>query len=224
MSTTTLKITPADNGRPMRLAEFDRADAEEGYLYELSRGIITVVDVPNRGHLACIVAIRRQLARYDLANPGIIHTVAGGSDCKILIEGLESERHPDVSIYKTEPPKKNLWAEWIPEIVIEVVSARSRERDYNEKPTEYLAFGVQEYWIIDPAKKLMLVMKRSAGVWAETAIRPPKSYHTHLLPGFDFDCAQLFKDEDAETTPKGSKEPRARSPRPKRKTNGGGSR
>lgn len=222
MSTTTLKITPADNGRPMSLAEFDHAEAEEGSLYELSRGIITVVDVPNSGHLACIVAIRRQLGAYDLANPGAIHTVAGGSDCKILIETLESERHPDLAIYKTPPPETNLWSEWVPEIVIEVVSASSRARDYSEKPDEYFAFGVREYWIVDPGKKLMLVMKRSAGAWAQTTIRPPKLYRTRLLPGFEFDCARLFKGDDAEASPKSSKRPR--SPQPKRKPNDGGAR
>jgi hypothetical protein len=36
----------------MSLEEFEHAEAEEGQLFELSRKIITMVDVPDPGHLA----------------------------------------------------------------------------------------------------------------------------------------------------------------------------
>ena len=45
MISTKIKIGPQDEGRPMSLAEFEPAQVEEGYIYELSRGIITVSDV-----------------------------------------------------------------------------------------------------------------------------------------------------------------------------------
>jgi len=37
-----------------------------------------------------------------------------------------------------------------PDLVVEVVSAESRARDYRVKYAEYLSAGVQEYWIVDP--------------------------------------------------------------------------
>ncbi len=104
-SKTITRIGPADQGRPMSLEEFEHAEAEEGQLYELSRGVVTMVDVPNPGRLAQVLAIRRQVHAYDAANPGRIHTIASGSECKLLISGLESERHPDVALYKTPPPE-----------------------------------------------------------------------------------------------------------------------
>ncbi len=61
MGKTLIKIGPTDHGRPMSLAEFEHAKVQEGYLYELSRGIITVSDVPNRRHMLQLIAIRRQL-------------------------------------------------------------------------------------------------------------------------------------------------------------------
>jgi Uma2 family endonuclease len=123
MAQTVTKIGPADHGRRMSLADFDTAEVKEGYIYELSRGVITVSDVPNPRHLAQVVAIRRQLANYNLNNPGRIHAIAAGGECELLIEGLESERHPDVTVYKDPPPKKDIWSSWIPTLVIEVVSA-----------------------------------------------------------------------------------------------------
>jgi Uma2 family endonuclease len=197
MSQTTTLIGPADHGRRMSLAEFEHAHGEEGHLYELSRGVITVVDVPKPSHLLLILAIRRQLHAYDAAHPGLIHAIASGGECKLLIRGLESERHPDLAIYKTPPPEgqsdDDVWCQWVPEIVIEVVSPSSKFRDYEEKPEEYLQLGVREYWIVDAKKGLMMVFRSSRGRWAEREVRPPTVYKTALLPGFEFSIASVFK-------------------------------
>ena len=150
MTQAVTKIGPADHGRRMSLDEFDRAEAQEGYLYELSRGVITVSDVPKRRHLAQVMNLRRQLGAYDLSNPGRIDSIAAGSECKILLVDLDSERHPDLAVYKQPPvDEDDMWATWIPEVVIEVVSPGSEGRDYGEKREEYLLFGVREYWIVD---------------------------------------------------------------------------
>jgi Uma2 family endonuclease len=194
MPQTAIRIGPSDHGRRMSLADFEHAEVVDGKLYELARGVIIVSDVPNPRHLAQITATRRQLAAYDLAHPDRIHTIASGSDCKILVASLESERHPDLAIYKTAPntDESDVWATWIPEIVIEVVSLGSEQRDYIEKREEYLLFGVYEYWIVDAARGEMLVLRRSAGRWTERVVRPPDVYRTRLLPGFEFQIAPVL--------------------------------
>lgn len=195
MLKSVIKVGPLDQGRRMSLEEFDHAEGEEGHLYELSRGVITVVDVPGTKHLAQVNEIRRQFAAYDLANAGKIAVIAGSGECKILLADLESERHPDRAVYKTRSPEEepDLWASWVPEIVVEVASPGSEQRDYVEKREEYLLFGVLEYWIIDAGKREMLVLRRSRGRWAERTVRPPQVYRTRLLPGFDFDIAAVFQ-------------------------------
>jgi hypothetical protein len=100
---TAVTIGPLDHGRPMSLEEFDLAEGRPGHLYELNRGVITVVDVPNPGHFAQVIAIRKQFAAYELTNPGRIYGVGGGGDCKILLGDFQSERHPDLAVYKTPP-------------------------------------------------------------------------------------------------------------------------
>jgi len=82
---------------------------------------------------------------------------------------------------------------WIPEIVIEIISAQSRHRDYEEKPEEYLQFGISEYSIIDEEKRKMVVLKRSRGEWSEQSIKPPKLYKPSLLPGLEFSCKKVFE-------------------------------
>ncbi len=194
MQKTAFTIGPLDDGRQMSLEEFDQAEGRSGYLYELSRGVVSVVDVPHPKHFALVKAIKRQFAAYDLDHEGVIYGIAGGGECKVLISDFESERHPDVAVYKTPPPDvEDVWAKWVPEIVIEVVSRESKHRDYEEKPQEYLQFGIREYWIVDAEKREIFVLRRSRGRWNEQIVRPPQIYKTRLLPGFEFSCAQVFK-------------------------------
>lgn len=193
MPATVLSLTPADHGRRMALADFDRAEAVPGPVYELGRGVVVMVDVPNRRHLAMVNALRRQVHAYDAAHPGQIHTIASGSECKILLADLESERHPDLALYRTAPPEdEDFWASWVPEIVVEVVSPGSEERDYVEKREEYLGFGVREYWVVDADRGEVLILRRSRGRWVERVVRPPETYRTRLLPGLEFDPAPVF--------------------------------
>jgi Uma2 family endonuclease len=176
----------------MSLEEFDHAEGREGYNYELSRGVITVVDVPDRTHLIQVCAVREQFSSYWRTQLTKINLLAHGGECKILLADLESERHPDLAVYKHPPvDDENLWATWIPEIVVEVVSPSSRQRDYVDKRKEYLDFGVREYWIIDEEKQEMLVLRRSGGRWIEHIVRPGEKYRTRWLSGFEFDLAAV---------------------------------
>jgi hypothetical protein len=196
--TTAVILTPADHGRRMALADFDQAVAMPGPVFELGRGVVIMVDVPGRRHLAQINALRRLFHAYDAAHPGAIHTIASGSECKLLLADRESERHPDLAVYMTPPPEgDDFWAEWVPEIVVEVVSPSSAERDYGEKRVEYLEFGVREYWIVDDDRGEALILRRSRGRWAERVLQSGEIYQTRLLPGLAFDPAIPFAAADA---------------------------
>jgi Uma2 family endonuclease len=183
----------------MSLDEFAGAEAEPGWLYELSRGVVTVVDVPKPRHFHLVDAIRLQLNDYRKQHPQSVYGIASGGECKLLIAGLESERHPDLAVYKSPPPEgetdDEIWSQWVPEIVVEVVSPSSRRREYEEKPEEYLRLGVGEYWIVDETEKpgMMKVLRRSRGRWAEYTVIPPAVYKTRLLHGLEFSIAEVFE-------------------------------
>lgn len=177
----------------MRLADFDHAKTLPGYRYELSRGIITVSDIPGTNHLRQFCAINQQLYVYKASNPETIRIIATAAMSKIMPERYESERHPDVSIYKTDPPDgKDLWRLWIPEIVIEIVSIASEKCDYEEKPAEYLSVGVSEYWIFDEFKQCVTVLRRVGEGWQSDLLGCADRIKTPLLPGFSLDIRAVF--------------------------------
>lgn len=194
MPKTALKLTPADHGRRMSLADFEHADGD-GRLYELSRGVVTFMDVPNRRHFRPLDNLREEVSAYRRAHPGRIHAILGGLDCKLVVPDLESERHPDLCLYLTPEPEiedSSIWREWLPEIVVEIVSFGSEWRDHMEKRDEYLAIGVKEYWIIDVAKQEMHVLRRRGGRWTEKVLGPADVCTTRLLPGFELPCAAVL--------------------------------
>jgi Uma2 family endonuclease len=196
MSKTIITIGPADHGRSVDLDEFTEAERQDERVYELSRGIVTVVEIPKKRHMLQVASVRDQLQLYKSMNPGRIEVIASGNECKLTIPALGSERHPDLAIYLTPPPDEedgDFWLRWVPEIVIEVVSPSSRKRDYEEKPDEYLRIGVKEYWIVDADILALTVMRRSRARWAETKVAPPEIYRSRLLPGLAFSIESVFK-------------------------------
>jgi Uma2 family endonuclease len=188
-----ITIGPQDHGRRMSLDEFDRAVPTDGRLFELGGGTIQMSEIPGREHLAIFNELRRLLGRFDLEHPGVIDTIAGGSEAKMLIDPFESERHADLSVYLDPPPGEgDLWSTWIPALVVEIVSERSRKRDVEDKPAEYLAFGVNEYWVVDAAKNVVLVHERFRGDWRLHTLKPGQKLKTRQLPGLVVDVRKLI--------------------------------
>jgi Uma2 family endonuclease len=111
----------------------------------------------------------------------------------MLIGADQTERHPDISVYLSPMPEgDDIWSIWVPAIAIEIVSESSAKRDYDEKPDEYLAFGVMEYWIVDGFKNQLTVLSRYRGTWREKIVKPSQKYTTRYLPGFSLDLKRVL--------------------------------
>jgi Uma2 family endonuclease len=188
-------LGPRQHGRKMTLKAFEFAQVEEGYLAELARGYVIVSEVANYFHQMQIVAINSFLWAYYSSRPGSIHAICGTMECKLLNPEWESERHPDIAVYLTAPKgrkDRTMWRNWTPELVVEVVSESSRDRDYTEKRDEYWTLGVKEYWIVDAKLRQVLVLRRGRSQWTEKTLGPTDTCETKLLPGFKLPCKAVF--------------------------------
>src|SRR5262249_8493397 len=118
-----------------------------------------------------------------------------GSSCKLPIRRWESERLPDIAVYLTRPKGKKdrtLWRTWLPELIVEVVSESSRDRDYTEKREEYWSLGIKEYWIVDAKLQQVVILRRGKSAWIEKVLGADGKIETKLLPGFKLDCKSIF--------------------------------
>lgn len=190
---TSTRIGPGDHGRRMSLDEFAPASAEPGYVYELENGVI-VVDVPGVPHQRVREFVREELALCRRKNPSVINMVAEGSGHVVRAWASQSERHPDLSIYLSPPPRDDPqpWDEGTPDIVIEIVSKSSGKRDYERKPKDYLAVGVRQYWILDPLQRNATVMQRRGDLWTTKQVGQRGSIRTTLSPGFVLKLPEVF--------------------------------
>lgn len=197
-TSTRLRIGPADQGRRMTLDEFGDAETEDGYRYEMARGVLEVTHVPHERHGMVEWVLIRALGAYDLAHPGLIAFVAGASSMRLWLPGLSSGRNPDISVILEGAPRDRRGRRR-PAPVFEVVSPgpEARERDYATKREEYLARGLLEYGIVDPIERRVTVLVRDGDSWAERVFADDRGAAEGLvLPGFAVPLADLWEAHD----------------------------
>ena len=79
-----------------------------------------------------------------------------------------------------------------PVLAAEVVSRGSIHRDYVVKREEYLAYGLLEYWIVDPLERKVTVLTRRGDSWSEAVFRDNQVINSLVLPGFTTTVAELW--------------------------------
>ena len=77
---------------------------------------------------------------------------------KLLISLTRNDYEPDICFFKKEVSDKfnaNQMQFPAPDLVVEVLSKSTEERDRGIKFEDYALHGVQEYWIVDPDAKIV---------------------------------------------------------------------
>jgi Uma2 family endonuclease len=132
---------------------------------------------------------------YRDQHPGLIRRVGGAGEFQLWVQEMDSGRNPDLAITFEGTPKDERGRR-PPSCVAEVVSKRGEDRDYVEKRAEYLAFGIREYWIIDPQlRKVTVLLRRDdpgGPGWSERAFTGDEVIASALLPGFQGTVSELW--------------------------------
>jgi Uma2 family endonuclease len=179
----------------MSLEDFREAEEAPGHIYELARGVLEVTEVPNDPHGQVVSNLYEALALYKHGHPGVIQRLGGSSEFRLWLPGMISGRNPDVAVVLQGTPK-NRRGRRPPSLVMEVVSEGGEDRDYVIKRQEYLAFGILEYWIIDPMARCATILVRDGDVWVEMIRRDGEVATSQILPGFDVPVATLWEGLD----------------------------
>jgi Uma2 family endonuclease len=84
----------------------------------------------------------------------------------------------------------------VPELVIEIGSPSTRQRDETVKRRLYERAGVTEYWVVDPELDLIRVYRRESAGFArpvELSAEAGDVLSTALLPGLDIPLSRVFR-------------------------------
>lgn len=178
------------NGSQLSPEEFDEAEFELGWRYELVNGVLIVNPPPSLSERDPNEELGHLLRNYQETHP------LGTS-----LDATVSEQTVNVGANRRRVDRA-IWAglgrlphcHETPTIAVEFVSRgkRNRHRDYELKCAEYNSAGVQEYWIVDRFLHVMVVYQFTTGVVSRRSYDRHQVLTTTCLPGFELSLERLF--------------------------------
>jgi Uma2 family endonuclease len=184
------RIGPDSGGILMTGREFDKAEFEEGWRYELVNGVLIVTPIPLENEADPNEELGHWLRSYRESHP--LGSTLDVTLSERTVRTGQNRRRADRLIWVGLGRLPRRYE--TPAIIAEFVSAGRRDwiRDYVLKRDEYLAIGVREYWVIDRFRHTLTVFCLQAGRVRKRVFSKEQTYKTDLLPGFELPLARLF--------------------------------
>jgi Uma2 family endonuclease len=83
--------------------------------------------------------------------------------------------------------------ESVPDLLVEIISPSTYYRDNNEKKDLYEQFGAKEYWIVEPANKVIEIFTLQNGKYVlHQFVAEQGKVQSKLLQGFEVDLKDIF--------------------------------
>jgi Uma2 family endonuclease len=166
------------------------------HLIEFTDGHVEVLPMPTTTHQMILLFLLDSIRAF--AAPSRLG-LALFAALKIRIR-QNKYREPDVLFILNENRRyvgEQFWT--FADLVMEVVSPDDPERDYVKKRFDYAEAGIPEYWIADPARKVVTVLTLREGAYAVHGEFGEGTTATSvLLPGFGVNVTEVFDQDPGE--------------------------
>jgi Uma2 family endonuclease len=166
---------------------------DDGNRYEVIRGVLYLTPAPKLKHQFSVSEFSLRLGWFVREN-GLGRVLWAPLDVR-LPAGIASPVQPDVVFFRTEnEPRWELgYFEGVPDLILEVLSPRTRNRDRKIKLQAYQDAGVPEYWMADPSSRTVVVHVLQSGRYVEHCHGGiGERVRSSVLPGFELEVAGLF--------------------------------
>lgn len=162
-----------DGGYFMPLPEKNKKYTYADYLtwseeerWEIINGVPYLQAAPTWQHQAVLLELARQFANYLQDKSCRVFTAP--FDLRIPEANEKDEEttnvvQPDIIIICDNSRLKKTGYYGVPELIIEVVSPSTGQKDKIEKFNLYEKAGVKEYWIVEPDEKVVMVFTLEEG-------------------------------------------------------------
>jgi Uma2 family endonuclease len=166
---------------------------DDGNRYEVIRGVLYVTPAPNFKHQFSVVKLVSALDRFvSERDLGIV--LAAPFDV-LLPAGIASPVEPDVMVFLTgnTPQEDDKNFQGVPDLVVEVLSPRTRSRDRKVKLEAYEDAGIPEYWMADPSARTVVVHVLHNGRYVEHCRGGVgEKVRSSILPDFEVEVVGLL--------------------------------
>lgn len=166
---------------------------EDGLRHEILAGEHFVTNAPSRWHQKAVSNLIYFFMDLLRREPSLGEVYAAPFEVLFSIHDVAL---PDLVFVSKERlgilTDKNI--EGAPDLIVEVLSPRTRQTDETVKLRIYERFGVREYWLVDPQLQTVRVIRRSGlGFASPEELSAEQVLTTPLLPGLEIPVSQIFR-------------------------------
>ena len=191
--TTTGESTDVASTQPVvKLSYEDYRNAPGDERCELLDGDLVMVAAPNLKHQKVLRQLSQELGQFiDEHGLGELFF----APCDVVLSNTDVVQ-PDLLFVSRERGHLLSGGENVrgaPDLVVEILSPATAERDRGYKRELYGRHGVAEYWLVDPMAETVSVHRQRAGVLtvARTFSRK-QTLRSPLLPGLELHLEDVF--------------------------------
>jgi len=125
-----------------------RAEIFDGQIYDMA--------IPSQIHQAISMQLSTMINNYILLKKGPCSIFSAPFDVKLSDKPLTIVQ-PDIMVICDKNKLDGKRCNGAPDFIIEIVSPGNPADDYIRKLFYYKNYGVREYWIVDPKRKIITV-------------------------------------------------------------------
>ena len=182
------------NGSPIttKLTYEDYLMTSDDERYELLHGELIILPAPSIAHQHVAMKLATRLDTFvEDKNLGVVYFAP--------TDVVLSETHvvqPDLMFISSDRAgivtSANI--QGAPDLIVEIRSESTTERDETRKRNLYAEFRVSEYWLVDPETRTITVLFLGKDDYAEVAAhRNGQSLNSRLLEGFSVNLDEIFR-------------------------------
>lgn len=160
--------------------------SDDGYRYELIDGVVVLSPRPIPEHQDILAEVVFQLRAFARK-----HDVGRAFPEVDVRVGPTLVYTPDLVFIpgtrRVRPPRR---IDSPPSMVLEILSPSTQARDLSTKLRDYEAFGIMEYWVIDPVGRRFAAYRLEGGKYLEIPVTG-NEFPSVAVPGFTLDLEAL---------------------------------
>jgi len=153
-------VTTLPRGRPYTRVDLD-AMPDDGHRYELVDGSLVVTPSPSRRHQLVSSRLFAALHKMCPADFLVLHAPLD------VVLAEHTVMQPDLLVVRRQD-FDDLGLPLQPLLVIEILSASTKQVDLTLKRAVYEAAGCASYWVVDPDLPALTIWELQAGAYVDT--------------------------------------------------------
>ncbi len=165
---------------------------------ELIRGrLFRMSPAPNLAHQKAATQLTRHLANFFAGKS--CQAFVAPFDVRLPVSRKQGQDttvvQPDLCVICDESKLDEQGCAGAPDLVVEILSPGNSRREMKDKFEVYEEAGVREYWIVNPAERVVLIyVLDEAGQYSGLApVTEEDSLRSHIFPELAIDLKEVFK-------------------------------